>query len=172
VIAALRRRHLVAWSVLALAAPALLISALSLRAGRPADVAPQLPEAFADRGDGPAARQLAHAPLFAGLPLHVLVRPAAGRTGALTLDVQPEESLLEPDVLVYVLPRRGPDAAPDDGALPAEARLLGALSGTLPRRWVLPAGAAELLLYSLGHQRVLARGPLPAAGAGGSGAAR
>jgi hypothetical protein len=187
VIAALRRRHLLIWGALALAAPVVLIAALSLRATRPeergpltgrdlsridAAQSPAGPEDRASHADHTAdVPDLSAAPLFAGQPLHVRVRIATD--GTRWLEAQPSEPLLEPEVLVYVLATASRVAAPTgDTALPAGARLLGALSGTLARRWSLPADVDQLLLYSLGHQGVLARGALPAASAPSANGAR
>ncbi len=147
--------------MLALLAPVVLIVALRVRAARPSEVAPALTQEV--RAGLGAVADLDGAPLL--LPLKLAVRVSVdGPGGARLLELQPEEPLLEPDVLVYAVSKASARAGTTDTALPADARLLGALSGTLARRWTLPADANEWWLYSLGHQTVLAREALPAAG--------
>ena len=68
----------------------------------------------------------------------------------LSAQLKPLQSVLAPDVLVYWAP-----TAVDDRTLPAQARLLGSLHGIQMPHVMLPDGF--LLLYSLGHQKVVAQ---------------
>ncbi len=81
----------------------------------------------------------------------------------LALELQPREDFKAPDVLVYWSPRN----SGADEELLREAYLLGALAGKQKRRWLLPEAALQaegaLILYSLGHQQVLATTALPVA---------
>jgi len=163
VIGTLRRRHRIVWRLLALLAPAVLCMALVVRAGRPSEVAmPLSPDLRAALG---AAPDLAGEPMLPGLKLRARVL-AGGAAGTRLLELQPSEPLLEPDVLVYALSEAAARTGAAEDSLPADARLLGALSGTLARRWALPADATALLLFSLAHQQVLARAALPVAAEG------
>ena len=82
--------------------------------------------------------------------------------------IRPTAIILKPDLLVYWVQ----DASAE--VLPADAILLGRLSGTSTRRLALPAAALEaggaVIIYSLGHQEVAARLPLQqvASGIGGT----
>ena len=60
--------------------------------------------------------------------------------------------LAAPDVLVYA----GATAAGADGRLPSDARLLGTLPQSGRRAFQLAAGESFVVLYSLGHQVVIA----------------
>jgi hypothetical protein len=76
----------------------------------------------------------------------------------LALELHPHEDFNAPDVLVYWSPQ-------SSGEDLNEAYLLGTLAGMHKRSWPLPQAALQsegkLILYSLGHQRILATAALP-----------
>lgn len=91
----------------------------------------------------------------AGLSLAVTQDP----TGPV-LDLSMDAPLRSPDPLLYW------SAAPAADALPADAHLLGPLSGAPHQRFALPAATGQLIVYSLGHgsilhQRALSAGATP-----------
>lgn len=158
-IAPLRRRHRLTTTVLALAVPVLYGIALT---GRPAEpTADALPPALA--GASPAG-ELIHdyGALFAGQAVATRLRGAGPDRW---IELEPRGPIARPEVLVYWTPET---AGPAD-RLPQDAFLLGALAGLRPRTFAVPAGAlgrdGRLVLYSLGHQEVVATAQLPAVGA-------
>lgn len=78
------------------------------------------------------------------------------------LDLYPGPETLAPDVLVY----HSASAVVAGGDLPGDALLLGSLAGLEPRRLPFPSdrSAGHLILYSLGHARLLGSTPVPLAG--------
>lgn len=78
------------------------------------------------------------------------------------VDLYPGPETLAPDVLVY----HSASAAGAGGDLPEDALLLGSLAGLEPRRFSLPSdrSAGHVILYSLGHARLMGSAPLPLAG--------
>jgi hypothetical protein len=91
------------------------------------------------------------------------------------LEIKPLRPIGKPDVLLYWAPAtEGASTQSPDGraltSLPADAHLLGRIGGTGIRRFKLPghgdwtasrASGGSLILYSLGHQEVIAAGGLP-----------
>lgn len=75
------------------------------------------------------------------------------------LDLSVDAPLRAPDPLLYW------SAAPAADALPADARLLGPLSGAPHQRFPLPAATGQLIVYSLGHGSILHQRSLPAGAA-------
>ncbi len=158
-IAPLRRRHRWTTAVLALAVPVLYVVALSGRVPEP--VAEALPSALA--GDSPAGEVVnEYGALFTGQAIAVRLR---GGGSSWWIELEPREPVTRPEVLVYWTPQT--TAAAD--RLPPDAFLLGALAGRRPQAFAVPSaalgGAGRLVLYSLGHQEVVASAPLPAIGA-------
>jgi hypothetical protein len=85
------------------------------------------------------------------------------------LAIRPTEVMLKPDLLVYWTQQ---DAA--DQALPAQAVLIGRLSGTARRNLRLPKSAKDtgnghILIYSLAHHEIVARFELDEARASSTG---
>ena len=157
-IAPLRRRHRRMTAALALAVPALYVLALS---GRPPEpVAETLPSALA--GDPPPGEVVnEYGALFIGQAVAVRLR---GGGSPWWIELEPREPVTRPEVLVYWTPET--PAVAD--RLPADAFLLGALAGRRTLAFALPEDAlgraGQLVLYSLGHQEVVASAPLPAIG--------
>lgn len=154
----LRRAHLVAWAVLALALPVGIGAALWARA--PVPRVQQLWELDAPAAGAPVA-ELPGA--WGVLPIRTrLLRSPSSKE--LALELWPARDLRRPDVLVY----GSAEAAPPGASLPDSAYLLGALAGDRPRRFTLPSQLARsggwLHLYSLGHQERIASARLPATG--------
>jgi len=81
----------------------------------------------------------------------------------LAMELQPRENLKTPDVLVYCHSA----FSTSSDQLPESAQLLGTLSGTENRWFILPAAASEyemsIILYSLAHQKMIAETKLPTA---------
>lgn len=94
------------------------------------------------------------------VPVDLMV---TGGAGAYALVLAPREPLVVPAMVVYWAPAPGTG----DG-LPEGAQLLGAFDGVTTTRWPLPHGpTGAVVIYSLGHQRVVDRAPI----AGDAGAA-
>ncbi len=155
-IAPLRRRHRVMVTLLLIAVPVGLVLALAARP--PVPVVEGLPAALA-AGPGFGGGDVESYDVFG--ELGVAVRSYHAADGAV-LELTPAEPLARPDVLVYWSGETASDRLPD-GAV-----LLGALSDRA-RTYSVPAAAAgragHLVLYSLGHQEVVASGAVPAMGA-------
>lgn len=157
-IASRRRAHRFFVGALAPVALGMLFAGGSQR--MPQNALPDLPRfAFASDGVGSVGsgtRLWEREDLFLGWPARV----AAYAGGE--LELMPLRPLRQPDVLVYWAPGGAPSAA-----LPADAHLLGRLGSPVVHRFRLPthaaqADAGELVLYSLGHQEVVATATLPA----------
>ncbi len=146
----LRRAHRVIWTLLAIALPAGYLIALQARPGAPLSAAPA-----AAAGPGAPVGEV-HGLLD---DVGVRARVWTGDDGPV-LELWPARDLQRPDVLVYWSPIAAHDA------LPERAHLIGRLAGTQRRRMSLPRNAAardgHVYLYSLGHQALVASGPLPA----------
>lgn len=123
-IRAQRRAHRALFAALALLVPGVLAAALAVRPPRAGGE-----RALAAAAEAPADGVRAW--LEAGA-----LRVALGRDWN------------EPDVLAYACA-----AAPEDDALPRDARLLGSIAPGARLAW--PSGARWLVLYSLAHQRVV-----------------
>jgi hypothetical protein len=153
-IRSLRRAHRLAFLVLGLAVPAGFAVAIGAR--RPPVVVESLPTAPRQLSTLP---ELASWPdLFPGRP--IVVRLLASGVGDL-LEVHATGPLDLAEPLLYSTTSVPSDAT----ALPADARLLGALDDfstvRAARRDKAGAPAAALVLYSLGHGAVVAVAPLP-----------
>lgn len=178
-IAPLRARHRAIFLALALLVPAGLAAALLARHERAEATSALRPESDASaavRGAlhpeavAPSAqRQLwERAPLLGGTigRARLLARvDDEGATTGLSLELSAVAPAAAPDVLLY-WSAQSSVAVGEAEALPADARLLGALGGG--GRLLLPvpdeaAGGGALLLYSLGHARLIGRAALPAA---------
>ena len=154
-IAPLRRRHRLMTAALLVALPMLLVLALGART--PVPTVASLPVALA-AGPDPRGADVETRDVFGDLD--VTVRSwwtAAGTVIAIT----PAEPLARPGVLVYWTASPAVDRLPDD------AVLLGALADR-GRTYAVPNAVASrdgyLVLYSLGHQEVVASGALSALG--------
>lgn len=156
-IAPLRRRHRLRTAALLVAVPVLLALALAARPSpprveaRPAALAP---------GPDPRGGDVETLPVFGEFDVTVHAWQTADGP---VIGITPGEPLARPAVLVYWTP-----APPGDG-LPDDALLLGAVADR-GRTYAVPPAAAgrdgHLVLYSLGHQEVVASGELPALGDG------
>jgi hypothetical protein len=151
--ASLRRRHRVAWIVLALLVPPAFAAALAWRPALPPPSA--IPAALRTE---PGADALAweRDDLWPELPIRT--RLLTGGSGPV-VELVPLRDPMKPDVLIYWAAEGTADRVPDG------ARLLGRLSGVEPRRLVLPPAAQEragrLYLYSLGHGELVDTAALP-----------
>jgi hypothetical protein len=131
------------------------VLALALTSRGAAPLVPVLPAwSAAPRSEGAVLWE--REDLFPGWPARLSVR--ADRSA----ELKALRPLVAPDVLVYWTP----DAAVDLGSLPADAHLVARLGGTAVHRFTLPAHdvpapAGALVLYSLGHQEVVAAAVLP-----------
>lgn len=153
-IARLRRRHRLIFGALALGLSVLLYAALSARPG----AAPaELPTVLADgtgltegtgSTDGTALRPFED--VDGDFTATEVTLTASGLVVSLAADLR------SPDVLAYW----SPDAP--SGSLPDSAVLLGPLSAYRDNAFPRPAasGDGHLIFYSLGHQEVVAAGPL------------
>lgn len=149
----LRRRHRTIIVGLCLLVPPAY--ALSLATRHPEALTTRLPLALSDPAAPPwqvlAVRQVLVGKIV--LSTRLLADSASPRH--LVLELAPVTDPREPDPLVYW----SPDPAPSQGGLPAGAFLLGHLAGTRIRSFALPADAVgregRVVLYSLGHQRLI-----------------
>jgi len=148
VIAPLRRAHRVATIALALAVPPAFALAIASRPALPP--AGGIPVAWASEAPA-SALVFERDDLWQ--PLAIRTRLFASDSDGTVVEIVPLADLEQPDVLVYW------SADPSAARLPDGAHWLGRLSGTSPRRFVLPAAArtraGHLHLYSLGHAQWL-----------------
>jgi hypothetical protein len=186
-IAAHRRRHRLIFLFVGPALVAFFLAALNSRPSPPtmADL-PSLAHASAVSsahrvpgalGEGEVIYR--REDLFPGWPARVIayLGDKQGREQSREIELKPLRPLAAPDVLLYWAPAVADSALGDDAAqsaprLPLDAHLLGRIGGTERRRFVLPdhdvpAESGALILYSLGHQVVIAKASLPSFGAGG-----
>lgn len=94
--------------------------------------------------------------LWEGMRLRT--RLLLGGDGGAYVELEAQEPLRSPKLLLYWAPARPAGTQPGPGS-----RLLGALSAIWPQRFELPPGSADngvLILYSLGRGRVQASTPL------------
>jgi hypothetical protein len=160
-----RRRHLAVFSALAVVLPTLFVSALLSRDPLPVEDA--IPTALDLRESPPAVEGLAWTrtgALWDALGIEVAAVPGDGRVERVGL--RPTRDPQLPKALVYWAPGTEPR-----GALPEDAVLVGSLAGGRPVLLALPGEAAavagRLVVYSLGHQRVMAESEAPRIRAGG-----
>jgi hypothetical protein len=147
-IAALRRRHRVAWVALALAVPPAFILALAARPTLPPPS--EIPAALVVDPPAAALRE-ERADLWTPLAIRTRIYSNG------VIELAPLVDLEQPDVLVYWSPDTAKERLPDG------ARWIGRLAGTSPRRFLLPPdaiGRGYLHLYSLGHAQWLASAAL------------
>jgi hypothetical protein len=146
----LRRAHRVAWIGLAVLLPALLGLALNRREA-PA-VMGSLPHALGDRGGPQDVPDWRDDDRFEGAQIE-----ASGWHSAPTwVQLRVLEPLRRPDVLLYWTAARPASGLGDD------ALFLGSVRGTSVERFDgVPQGDGFLVLYSLGHDEVVAVGSLP-----------
>ncbi len=142
---ALRRAHFRGFVVLALALPVGFVAALCSRAAAPAPDSGALD--LTDFAAAPPADAIDVSARFAPLAIRASFAAAARRVW-----IESIAPLAAPDVLVYA----GATAAGADGRLPSDARLLGTLPQSGRRAFQLAAGESFVVLYSLGHQVVIA----------------
>ena len=155
-IAPLRRRHRWLTTSLALAVPVLYVAALAGRQSAP--TVDSLP-ADLTGGSVEGTEVVAAGIDFDGIPVSArLLRSAGGWM----IELEPREALAKPEVLAYWAGESAVDG------LPVDAHLLGAFGGTRSQLLAVPEAvrgkAGHLVLYSLGHQEVLASVALPAIG--------
>ncbi len=145
-IAKLRRRHRATFVLLAVALPFGLAAALAGRtaAARTATLPPDPRGARAqDFGSGMVVTNARLLTTADGGSFRL-----AHQAGALLVEQRGEPA---PDVLAYWTAANG-----KLDALPADAKLLGAVSGQ-PRRYQLPSTSGQVLFFSLAHGAVLAQ---------------
>jgi len=167
VIHPLRRRHRLLITALAVVVPTLYLLALAAR--------PSFPEDGWGRGGIPPSlepikevgRELAAWPDLWPEPVRLTTRLVAMPDGLRALELLPVAPPDAPDLLLYWTPaaHQG-DPASAGETLPGEAWLLGPFAPESPIPLPLPEvaweGGGTLLLYSLGHQRLVAHAALPA----------
>lgn len=155
-----RRAHL--WIHFVLWPLAFVLLAAGIAGRRPVPLLGAWPSFLAD--PPAAAREIlwSREDLFDGWPARVTARVDG------SIDVKPLRPIDRPDLLLYWAA-----GAVSGTALPGDAHLLGRITGTtvqrirLPDR--LPDGPAEygsLVVYSLGHQEIVATAILPSRSAG------
>jgi len=150
----LRQRHRLIISTLAVLLPLAFVLGLSARKTSPTmrETPPALrPEPFSlprvlfEKED-----------LWSGMKITTRVCAEALPATRLVLELQPQEDLHSPDILVYWSPQISGSAH----ELLKEAHLLGTLAGRQKHSWLLSGTMVQaegtLILYSLGHQTVLA----------------
>jgi hypothetical protein len=155
VIAPLRRAHRIATLALACSVPPAFALAIASRPSQPPSG--EIPVAL-------AAEIVSGALVFERddlwQPLTIRTRLFTGDAAGPVVEIAPLADLARPDVLVYW------SADPVADRLPEDARWLGRLAGTAPRRFALPVGArvdaGRLHLYSLGHAQWLGSAALGA----------
>lgn len=165
-IAPLRRRHRAVTTALLAVVPLLYLAAVAVRSEAP--VMAELPAPLAGEapaGGTSAGRVLLEADdLFDRAPITVRLRAGGGDDGdGRILELAPRAPLAEPEALAYY------SGEPAGAGLPGSAVLLGAMDGTRPRAFPLPAAAAGggwVSIYALGHQEVVASAELPATAEG------
>jgi hypothetical protein len=150
----LRQVHRVAFVLFALAVPVLMTRALALRPPKPLSSLP-VPVAV---GPGPGALAATWSTALGPIRYGFIAPPSAGQPAS--LQIAPTAALRAPDLLLYWTMRTGPVSTVD-----RDDRLLGRLNGGAAGSLTLPLAvmdtAGTLVLYSLGHQRVIATLPLP-----------
>ncbi len=160
-IAPLRRRHRWMTGGLAIALPVLYVVALSARPDEPITL--ELPSTLAEAGTagGQSPGQLDNdlGELFTDPPIAVKSRSDGA---SWWVELEPRTAVALPEVLVYW------SRSSATGRLPDDAYLIGGMAGDRTRVFELPADAlghaGTLVLYSLGHQEVVASTRLPAFG--------
>ncbi len=157
-ILSLRRRHRWLIAILSVLLPLAFAAAMF---ARKAPRANEAPAAFPPLAPALSQIILSKNDLWPNLNLVTRVCGDALPPTQLALELQPQEELRAPEVLVYWSPQNS--GAPE--ALLRDAYLLGTLAGKQKRSWPLPEAALRadgmLILYSLGHQQVLATAALP-----------
>ncbi len=153
-IAPLRRRHRLMTASLAVVVPVLYVVALT---ARPDEPVAQLPAALASPPAGELDNDFGE--LFTD-PQIVVRSRSDGTTW--WLELEPRRPIARPEVLAYW------SRSAATGRLPEDAYLIGSLTGDRTRAFELPrealGRAGTLVLYSLGHQEIVASTRLPAFG--------
>ncbi len=163
-----RRRHLRAFTILAVVLPVIFFAALTTRRTPP--VVASVPTALTDPT---LATWVAHDSAEAQVlevPIRIrLLAPSATTRGPLTrlgVELEPVRAMGRPDVLVYWTA----SMPPSNEALPSDAFLLGSIGGAKPRRFELPQPALQargsLIIYSAAHREILGTLPVPQARVG------
>ncbi len=164
-IAPLRRRHRLMTASLAVVVPVLYVVALT---ARPEETTAVLPLALSEGstadsgkagGANPGDLDNDFGELFTDP--RVVVRSRSDGT-TWWLELEPRQPITRPEVLVYW------SRSAATGRLPEDAYLIGSLAGDRARAFELPqealGRAGTLVLYSLGHQEIVASTRLPAFG--------
>lgn len=146
--------HLVLWPV----AFALLAAAVANR--RPVPLVGAWPSFLMDAPTAPSEILWSREDLFDGWPARVTAHVDG------SIDVKPLRPLDRPDLLLYWT-----TGAIAGAALPGDAHLLGRITETTVHRFRLPEHPPEhkqgsLVVYSLGHQEIVATAILPSPSAG------
>lgn len=156
-IASRRRAHRVL--VLVLAPISLVLLVASVMGRRPEPVVGALPGLLSPESQETGEPLWSRDDVFPSWPARVL----GYRTGA--IELKPLRPLDRPDVLLYWTP-----GSSSEGRLPEDAHLIGRIGSTRRQRFQLPnhdtaagapPGGGTLIVYSLGHQEVVAEGRLP-----------
>ena len=152
----LRRRHRFIVSALAVLLPLAFVFALSAR--KTSALMRDLPLALSKQASSFPRVLWEKENLWSDLKMSTRVCGDELPPTQLALELHPFEDLKAPDVLVYWSPQ-------NSGEELNEAYLLGALAGRHKRSWPLPQAALQsegkIVLYSLGHQQILASAALP-----------
>jgi hypothetical protein len=147
----LRQRHRLGMVVLAATLPALYLIALGARPG--AVLIESLPGLTATAEPAPSAGRWE--PVQGAAEMQVRLTSTAN---VHRIEIRADRPFAHPDLLVYW---SAPIAGPPAG-LPPTARLLGPASDTRTVTFRLPEQAGgEILLYSLAHEEIIGRAPIP-----------
>lgn len=152
----LRQRH--RFIIITLAALLPLAFVFALRARKTAPLMRELPSALRHAAASFPRVLWEKENLWPTLKMSTRVCAEAFPPAQLALELHPHEDLNASDILVYWSPK-------SSGENLNEAYLLGTLAGKHKRSWPLPQAALQtegrIVLYSLGHQKVLASAALP-----------
>jgi hypothetical protein len=158
-IQALRRRHRRIITGLAVVLPLAFSAGLVMR--RPQPVMPAIPSPLLPSAPAFTKILLEKNDLWRGLEIRTRVYVDHDPPRRVLVELQPQNEIVSPDLLVYW--HEGESSS--ENHPPENSYLLGALAGKRPGRFVLPEAAllrdGQLILYSLGHQQILAATPLP-----------
>jgi hypothetical protein len=148
----LRVRHRLMWLLIAPLLMLMFVAGLWVRKPVPNQDLP----GFLVEGPLEVTGRAVHLPkLWGELPITTTLGTSAAGEALVVLDVTGD--LKFPDLMVYW----GGGELIDREALPAEVHLLGSLTGNVKRAYRLPERSGVLFLYSLAHQRVVARTSIP-----------
>jgi len=154
----LRQRHRLNLTILAVVLP--LAFALGLLARKASPTMHAAPSALSHEPFALPRMIFEKEDLWPGIKITTRVYTDAPSGLLFALELQPREDVHAPDILVYWSAR----TSGNEQELLKEAHLLGALAGRQKRSWLLPGTMervdGKVILYSLGHQAVVASASL------------